>query len=38
MYYGTMYRNACMFFIPILEESEYVFPINEIEQSLSEIE
>lgn len=38
MYYGTMYRNACMFFIPILEESEYVFPVNEIEQSLSEIE
>lgn len=37
MYDGMMYRNACMFFIPFLEESEYVFPIHEIEQSLSEI-
>lgn len=37
MYDGTMYRNACMFFIPFLEESEYVFPLNEIEESLSEI-
>lgn len=37
MYQGTMYRNACMFFIPLLEENEYVFPLSEIEQHLSEI-
>lgn len=37
MYQGTMYRNACMFFIPLLEENEYVFPLGEIEQALSEI-
>ena len=37
MYQGTMYRNACMFFMPLLEENEYVFPLSEIEQDLSEI-
>ena len=37
MYQGTMYRNACMFFMPLLEENEYVFPLGEIEQDLSEI-
>lgn len=37
MYQGTMYRNACMFFMPLLEENEYVFSLGEIEQDLSEI-
>lgn len=37
MYQGTMYRNACMFFIPFLEKSEYTFPINEVKESLSQI-
>lgn len=37
MYQGTMYRNACMFFIPFLETSEYTFPINEVKESLSKI-
>ncbi len=37
MYRGTMYRNACMFFIPFLEKSEYSFPVNEVKESLSKI-
>ena len=37
MYQGTMYRNACMFFIPYLEKSEYTFPITEIKELLSQI-
>ena len=37
MYQGTMYRNACMFFIPFLEKSEYTFPVNEVKDSLSKI-
>lgn len=38
MYQGTMYRNACMFFIPLLEVNEYAaFPLNEVEQNLSVI-
>lgn len=35
MYCGTMYRNACMFFIPFLEKSDYSFPVNEVKESLS---
>lgn len=37
MYRGTMYRNACMFFIPFLEKSEYTFPVNGVKESLSKI-
>lgn len=37
MYQGTMYRNACMFFIPFLEKSEYTFPVNKVKESLSKI-
>lgn len=37
MYQGTMYRNACMFFIPFLEKSEYTFPVKEVKESLSKI-
>ena len=37
MYQGTMYRNACMFFIPYLEKSEYTFPVTEIKELLSQI-
>lgn len=37
LYRGTMYRNACMFFIPFLEKSEYTFPVKEVEESLSKI-
>ena len=37
LYRGTMYRNACMFFIPFLEKSEYTFPVKKVEESLSKI-
>lgn len=37
LYRGTMYRNACMFFIPFLEKSEYTFPVKEVKESLSKI-
>jgi len=34
---GTMYRNACMFFIS-LDPSDYQFPVSEVEKALSEME
>ena len=34
MYQGTMYRNACMFFIPFMSENEYTFPVHEVRQTL----
>lgn len=37
MYQGTMYRNACMFFIPYMEENEYSFPVHEVRQTLLKI-
>lgn len=37
MYRGTMYRNVCMFFIPLLEENEYQFPKDVVQESISEI-
>lgn len=37
LYRGTMYHNACMFFIPFLEKSEYTFPVNEVKELLFKI-
>ena len=37
MYKGTMYRNACMFFVSLYDKNEFQFSTNKIEKSLSEI-
>lgn len=37
MYKGTMYRNACMFFISLYDKNDFRFPTDEVERSLSEI-
>jgi len=34
---GTMYRNACMFFISLDHKSDYQFPVNKVEKALSGI-
>jgi len=37
MYQGTMYRNACMFFIPFMDKNEYTFPVREVRRTLLDI-
>lgn len=37
MYQGTIYRNACMFFIPSLNDDEYNFPIAEVKLAIDKV-
>ncbi len=37
MYQGTVYRTACMFFVPMLDKEEYCFPQEEIQEAIAEI-
>lgn len=37
LYKGTMYRNACMFFVPSFDEGEYSFPIETVKAEINKI-